>query len=302
MPKYLRVASIATLSLFALAISIGTAEPRGGGFGGHGGGGGFHAGGGGGFRAGGGGGFRAAGGGGAFRAGGGGFSRIGHAGFSRSGFARGGPMTGSRAFTSRGFANRNFTRSAGPRNFARSAGAGNPIRSAGTSARQNRQLMSNAMLGGNNANGRFANRNGSLVTGSVRGVGRASLLRNNAFASATGRSALARASFNGGFAGRNWWRGNGGWFWRHGRPIVVIGWFGGLFWPYAYWDFVDYTFWPYAYDAFWPYAYDDLYVGVFGPYAYEGPSYAGQAVSQHARRIGTSRRRLQLSATNKRLP
>ena len=277
MPKYLRVASIATLSLFALAISIGTAEPRGGGFGGHGGGGGF--------RVGGGGGFRAVGGGGAFRAGGGGFSRIGHAGFSRGGFARGGPMTGSRAFTSRGFANRNFTRSAGPRNFARSAGAGNPIRSAGTSALQNRQLTSNAMLDRSSVNGRFANRNGNLVTGSLRGVGRASLLRNNAFASAAGTRALTRASFSGGFAGRNWWRGNGGWFWRHGRPIVVIGWFGGLFWPYAYWDFVDYTFWPYAYDAFWPYAYDDLYVGVFGPYAYEGPSYAGQAVSRHTRRI-----------------
>ena len=209
MPKYLRVASIATLSLFALAISIGTAEPRGGGFGGHGGGGGF--------RAGGGGGFRAVGGGGAFRAGGGGFSRIGHAGFSRGGFARGGPMTGSRAFTSRGFANRNFTRSAGPRNFARSAGAGNPIRSAGTSALQNRQLTSNAMLDRSSVNGRFANRNGNLVTGSLRGVGRVSLLRNNAFASAAGTRALTRASFSGGFAGRNWWRGNGGWFWRHGR-------------------------------------------------------------------------------------
>ena len=85
-------------------------------------------------------------------------------------------------------------------------------------------------------------------------------------------------------------------------PIVVIGWFGGLFWPYAYWDFVDYTFWPYAYDAFWPYAYDDLYVGVFGPYAYEGPSYAGQAVSRHTEGFGTSRRRLQLSATNMRPP
>ena len=185
-------------------------------------------------------------------------------------------MTGSRAFTSRGFSNRNFTRSVDP---------GNLTRSAGSRALQNRQLTSNAILGGNSANGRFANRNGNLVTGSVRGVGRASLLRNNAFASAAGRRALARASFNGGFAGRNWWRGNGGWFWRHGRPIVVIGWFGGLFWPYAYWDFVDYTFWPYAYDAFWPYAYDDLYVGVFGPYAYEGPSYAGQAVSRHTRRI-----------------
>jgi hypothetical protein len=285
MPKYLRVASIATLSLFALAISVGTAEPRGGGFGGHGGGGGFHAGGGGGFRSG-GGAFRAGGGGGAIRAGGGGFSRIGHAGFSRSGFARGGPMAGSsRAFTSRGFANRNFTRSAGARSISRSADAGNVTRSAGRQALQSRQLTSNAMLDRSSANGRFANRNSNLVAGSVRGVGRASLLRNNAFASAAGARALTRASFSGGFAGRNWWRGNGGWFWRHGRPIVVIGWFGGLFWPFAYWDFVDYTFWPYAYDAFWPYAYDDLYVGVFGPFAYEGPSYAGQAVSRHARRI-----------------
>jgi len=153
-------------------------------------------------------------------------------------------MTGSsRAFTSRGFANRNFTRS---------AGAGNLTRSAGSRALRNRQLTSNAMLDRSGANGRFTNRNGNLVTGSVRGVGRASLLRNNAFASAAGSRALTRASFSGGFAGRNWWRGNGGWFWRHGRPIVVIGWFGGLFWPYAYWDFVDYTFWPYAYDAFWP--------------------------------------------------
>jgi hypothetical protein len=279
MPKYLRVASVATLSLFALAISIGSAEPRGGGFGGHGGGGGFHAGGGGG-------GFRAAGGGGGFRAvGGGGAFRPNGGGFSRSGFSKGGQMTGSRAFTSRGFANRNFTRSAGARSFSRSAGTGNVTRPAGRQARQSRQLTSNAVVGTRSANGRFANRNGNLVTGSVRGGGRASLLRNNAFASAAGARALTRASFNGGFAGRNWWRGNGGWFWRHSRPIVVIGWFGGLFWPYAYWDFVDYTFWPYAYDAFWPYAYDDLYVGVFGPYAYEGPSYAGRAVSRHARRI-----------------
>jgi hypothetical protein len=71
------------------------------------------------------------------------------------------------------------------------------------------------------------------------------------------------------------------------RPIIVIGWFGGLFWPFAYWDFVDYTFWPYAYDAFWPYAYDDLYVGVFGPYAYEGPVYTNRVrSSRYARRNG----------------
>ena len=85
---------------------------------------------------------------------------------------------------------------------------------------------------------------------------------------------LQHASFNGALAGRNWtswnggnWQGNGGWWRLHNRPIFVIGWFGPVFWPFAYWDFIDYTFWPYAYAAFWPYAFDDVYVGVFGPYA-----------------------------------
>jgi hypothetical protein len=44
------------------------------------------------------------------------------------------------------------------------------------------------------ANGRFTNRNGNLVTGSVHGVGRASLLRNNAFASAAGGAAMVDGS------------------------------------------------------------------------------------------------------------
>src|SRR5262249_51998555 len=52
-------------------------------------------------------------------------------------------------------------------------------------------------------------------------------------------------------------------------------WIGPLFWPYAYYDFVDYTFYPYAYDTFWPYAYDDVYEGIFGAYALGyGDSYA----------------------------
>jgi hypothetical protein len=114
------------------------------------------------------------------------------------------------------------------------------------------------------------------------------MLRNNAFASASSHT-LARASFSGAFAGKNWqhngnWLHNG-WFWRHHHPIIAVGWFGGLFWPFAYWDFIDYTFWPYAYDWFWPYVYDDLYVGMFGPYAYEGPAYAALAQNgRHSRR------------------
>jgi hypothetical protein len=49
---------------------------------------------------------------------------------------------------------------------------------------------------------------------------------------------------------------------RHGG---FIGWFGPVFWPYAYDDFFDYAFWPYEYDdyGFWAYAYDDVLDSVF---------------------------------------
>jgi hypothetical protein len=76
------------------------------------------------------------------------------------------------------------------------------------------------------------------------------------------------------------WQSHFGWARFHGRFCcslwpwwssgIVIGWFGPLFWPYAYYDFFDYVFWPYAYDDFWPYAYNDIYYGIYGPYAYSG--------------------------------
>jgi hypothetical protein len=96
------------------------------------------------------------------------------------------------------------------------------------------------------------------------------VLRNPAFANRFanglgGRGlegrALARATFHGGFAGQHWKHHH-----HRFRPVIVIGWVGPLFWPYAYSDFVDYTFYPYAYDTFWPSAYDDVYDGMFGPY------------------------------------
>jgi len=120
--------------------------------------------------------------------------------------------------------------------------------------------------------------NGNVVTRSVQGAGHASALRNNAFASLSTHNganrALANATFHGRFAGQNWHNFNGGWWWHNRFPfIIVIGWWGPVFWPWAWWDFVDYTFWPYAYDTFWPYAYDDLYWGLYGPYAYPDPAY-----------------------------
>jgi len=122
-----------------------------------------------------------------------------------------------------------------------------------------------------------------LVTRSVYGLGAASVLHNDAFASLSKRDpatrALASATFQGRLVGHRWHDRGDGWFWRHRRPIIVIGWFGPLFWPYAYGDLFDYTFAPYAYDAFWPYAFDDLYVGLFGPYGYEGAAYSVGASS-----------------------
>src|ERR1700686_4727561 len=79
------------------------------------------------------------------------------------------------------------------------------------------------------------------------------VLRNPFFAN---RPAFARATFRGRFAQFPFRHHH------HLRPIV-IGWFGPLFWPYAYDDFLGYTFYPYAYDTFWPTAYDDVYDGMF---------------------------------------
>jgi hypothetical protein len=85
---------------------------------------------------------------------------------------------------------------------------------------------------------------------------------NRAIANVALQSQFGQARFHGAFFGSAWpwWRGG-----------LVLGWFGPLFWPYAYYDLFDYVYWPYAYDDFWPYAYDDVYYGIYGPYAYSGP-------------------------------
>ncbi|HWP24841.1 MAG TPA: Spy/CpxP family protein refolding chaperone [Xanthobacteraceae bacterium] len=88
------------------------------------------------------------------------------------------------------------------------------------------------------------------------------------------RSWLASTTFRGRYAAiaprwtQQYWQKRRVW---RGR---VLGWYGPIFWPYAYYDTFDYVFWPYAYDLFWPYAYDDLYFGIFGPYTYGPPAYA----------------------------
>ncbi len=104
------------------------------------------------------------------------------------------------------------------------------------------------------------------------------ILHNQTFAHAATRDpaarALARATFQGGFAQFHS-RDRGNRFAdRRGFHGIVIGWGGPVFWPYAYADLVDYTYWPGANDTFWPYAYDDLYDGIFGAYAPDATAYA----------------------------
>jgi hypothetical protein len=104
------------------------------------------------------------------------------------------------------------------------------------------------------------------------------ILHNQTFAQASTRDpaarALARTTFQGGFAQFHS-RDRGNRFAdRRGFHGIVIGWGGPVFWPYAYADLVDYTYWPAANDTFWPYAYDDVYDGIFGAYAPDATAYA----------------------------
>jgi hypothetical protein len=118
------------------------------------------------------------------------------------------------------------------------------------------------------------------------------MLRNPALADRFGNRpggtlegpALARATFQGG-----WWKHqHHHHHHRFFKSVFVIGFVGPLFWPYAYYDFVDYTFYPYAYDTFWPSAYDDVYDGMFGPYALDD-GYGGGGGGRAAPDICTGR-------------
>lgn len=75
--------------------------------------------------------------------------------------------------------------------------------------------------------------------------------------------------------------------WRHHRRAHFVGWYGPIFWPYAYSDIFDYTFWPDGYDdGYWAYAYDDFFDGIFwggyGPSNDYGNDYAYAPSSRSA--------------------
>ena len=75
---------------------------------------------------------------------------------------------------------------------------------------------------------------------------------------------VARVQIAAGAALAGWHaqRGTKGW-WQHGDG--GYGWVGPLFWPFAYYDVIDYTLWGDGM-GFWGYGYRDIYAAIFTPY------------------------------------
>ena len=63
-------------------------------------------------------------------------------------------------------------------------------------------------------------------------------------------------------AGWHGQRGTSGW-WQHSDG--GYGWVGPLFWPFAYYDIIDYTLWGDGM-GFWGYGYRDIHAAIFTPY------------------------------------
>jgi hypothetical protein len=75
---------------------------------------------------------------------------------------------------------------------------------------------------------------------------------------------VARVQIAAGAALAGWHaqRGTKGW-WQHGDG--GYGWIGPLFWPFAFYDIIDYTLWGDGM-GFWGYGYRDIYAAIFTPY------------------------------------
>ena len=107
--------------------------------------------------------------------------------------------------------------------------------------------------------------------------------RSSITRSGAGRAAKTAAKPSAAKIGSASFKSSGsGFFHRHRYPRYFfggffIGWYGPLFWPYAYYDVFGYAFWPYGpywySDPFWSYGYADIYGGIFSPYVYD--DYAG---------------------------
>lgn len=113
----------------------------------------------------------------------------------------------------------------------------------------------------------IAARNG----GNIRGVGNFNGnnfrgARNNGSA-AFRHAAGAGAAIGAAFAARQVSRA--GWYHNWRRHRAAYGWYGPVYWPYAYDSVFADVFYPYEDDSFWDYGYGDIYAGLFNPYGYD---------------------------------
>ena len=77
--------------------------------------------------------------------------------------------------------------------------------------------------------------------------------------------------------------------WQDGHRARFVGWYGPVFYPYAYSDIFDYAFWPRGYDDdYWYVAYDDFFDGVY--YGEVGPpaEYLPETTGAYARDDATA--------------
>jgi hypothetical protein len=73
--------------------------------------------------------------------------------------------------------------------------------------------------------------------------------------------------------------------WRHGWRAGFVGWYGPVFWPYAYSDIFDYAFWPGGYDdGYWANAYDGFFDGMFWGESGPQDAYAYAPAAAHSSR------------------
>jgi LTXXQ motif family protein len=217
------------IAVLVLAAMLSSPAVARGGGGGHGGGGGGHGGGGGGH--------------------GGGHFGGGHFGGGHGGHFGGGHFGGH------GFGHTHFGGHRGGGHFAAAhsfsrAGFHGGHSFTGHRAANFSQIR-NAPLGSRNI--RYS-LNSLSRTGALRG-GR---LLTNPAARAQIATAAALAGWHGGNGALGWWQ----------HPAGGYGWVGPLFWPFAYYDFYDYTIWGDPV-GFWGYGYPDIYAGIFGPYGYD---------------------------------
>jgi hypothetical protein len=95
--------------------------------------------------------------------------------------------------------------------------------------------------------------------------------RNGGIASFARRGAVGAAAIGAGFAARH--AAHAGWYhdWRrNNRHRRAYGWYGPVYWPYAYDSVFADVFYPDADDdSFWDYGYGDIYASMFSPYSYD---------------------------------